>query len=1013
MKFKTIVFQFVFFFVCYLCSLHVRAQATQNLSSSSLFIKKARDLFYSGQFTSANALILSHTGDWEINSNLTDSEKSEIELMKLVSGIITKEIYSVREGKSLMESTENKYVSVKLAYHLGHYYFSLSMFDEAISLLEKTDPVYLNNEENERVQFEKGVGYFSLNKFDNARPFFRSILQLDQSEFKPDVQYYLGFIDFSERKYVDAVKWFKEIENHPNYSKAVPFYQAYIANENGNARLAIEYGEKYLKLGDGIHLNEVRQLLASLYFNQEEHVKTVALYESLFSSGITLNPSQRFELGSSYYHIKKYSKAIEQLKPLSAGNDKLSHESMYLLASCYLQVNDKSNARNAFQYVLGSKIDKSRESISRFYFSKLSLELGYEDLGLQGLNKYLQENPNSIYSNECIEILISYYAKTNNYRQAILLIEKLPSSSGLLKSVTPRIYFGRAVELMNDMQLDQSDQMFLKLASFKNSDFYAPSLFWRGELSFRKQEYNDCIKFLNEYTKLHIKTIGEAKIENAWYNLGYSYFELEDYSKAEIWFEKIFSATSSSDAELKLEAKLRTADCAFMEKKIEKAKNLYSSVLNANQFGSDYAIFQIAIIEGIKSPAAKINLLRSAEKRFPNSPYIPLIASELADTYMSEEEFEMAIPYLMRIPSLVEKDDELIAESILKLGIAYYNLDKFEQSSAQFQKLLKEYPASEQAAEAIENAKSLYVETGKIDEYETFLKSSGINLGQVQKDSLSYQFIQKIHADGLIAQNLPSLEQYISNFPNGLFIAEVLNYKAEYLQQQKSFLPAAQTYEQLASKGVSKYLEKALRQSGKIYYFELKDYQSSLRVFKQLSSIASKPEIILESRRGEVRSYFNVKLWEEGKDAAQKMLETPGSNNDDLAYAYMLLGYSFLKEKQLVSAHASFNSVVQLNKSALGAEARYQLGYTSFQNGDLANAEKFAIESIENSGSYEYWITRSYILLGDIAVIQKDFFNAKATFKSVIENCSILELKEEAISKLKNAEQLEKGGNNE
>jgi TolA-binding protein len=156
-----------------------------------------------------------------------------------------------------------------------------------------------------------------------------------------------------------------------------------------------------------------------------------------------------------------------------------------------------------------------------------------------------------------------------------------------------------------------------------------------------------------------------------------------------------------------------------------------------------------------------------------------------------------------------------------------------------------------------------------------------------------------------------------------------------------------------------------------------------------------------------------VKLWEEGKDAAQKMLETPGSNNDDLAYAYMLLGYSFLKDKQLISAHASFNSVVQLNKSALGAEARYQLGYTSFQNGELANAEKFAIESIENSGSYEYWITKSYILLGDIAVIQKDFFNAKATFKSVVENCSILELKEEAISKLKNAEQLEKGGNNE
>jgi hypothetical protein len=46
--------------------------------------------------------------------------------------------------------------------------------------------------------------------------------------------------------------------------------------------------------------------------------------------------------------------------------------------------------------------------------------------------------------------------------------------------------------------------------------------------------------------------------------------------------------------------------------------------------------------------------------------------------------------------------------------------------------------------------------------------------------------------------------------------------------------------------------------------------------------------------------------------------------------------------------------------------------------------------------------------LGDIFLNQKDYFNAKATLQSVIENCRIPELKEEAVQKLKKIESLEK-----
>jgi lipopolysaccharide biosynthesis regulator YciM len=64
-------------------------------------------------------------------------------------------------------------------------------------------------------------------------------------------------------------------------------------------------------------------------------------------------------------------------------------------------------------------------------------------------------------------------------------------------------------------------------------------------------------------------------------------------------------------------------------------------------------------------------------------------------------------------------------------------------------------------------------------------------------------------------------------------------------------------------------------------------------------------------------------------------------------------------------------------------------------------AEKTAFDVIKKHASYDIWVTKSYILLGDIYVAQKDNFNAIATYKSVAENASIEELKNEAASKLK------------
>ena len=167
---------------------------------------------------------------------------------------------------------------------------------------------------------------------------------------------------------------------------------------------------------------------------------------------------------------------------------------------------------------------------------------------------------------------------------------------------------------------------------------------------------------------------------------------------------------------------------------------------------------------------------------------------------------------------------------------------------------------------------------------------------------------------------------------------------------------------------------------------------------------------MIESLRGEVRSYYHLKQWLQARDASNALISNAAANQDDQSFAEIVLGYAAQVEKKFDLSTAAFNKVVVNSQSSLAAEARYQLAINAFKLGNWDAAEKAALASIENSGSYELWITRSYILLGDIFLEQKDFFNAKATLKSVVENCSIAELKLEASEKLKAVELAEKTG---
>ena len=74
-------------------------------------------------------------------------------------------------------------------------------------------------------------------------------------------------------------------------------------------------------------------------------------------------------------------------------------------------------------------------------------------------------------------------------------------------------------------------------------------------------------------------------------------------------------------------------------------------------------------------------------RKFPHSSLVADANMEIANTYLAEERFREAIPYLNNIAK-ASGNNSLKPQAYLKLGIAYYNLNNNDEAIAQYKQVI-------------------------------------------------------------------------------------------------------------------------------------------------------------------------------------------------------------------------------------------------------------------------------------------------------------------------------------
>jgi TolA-binding protein len=988
------------------------AQQTRASTDPRLDFWQAREHFQAGRWSLAYPMFAA------LRRALTEADRAasqlmadEVDFYATASALRQNEAFAERDALALIDAGRNEALVRKMHFHLGEYLYRRSDFTGAVGHYEQSDIRQLDNREIADMRFHQGDAYFRLERYDRAKPLLQSVRQLSDHPNRPDADYAYGYVCYREQRLSDALQAFRQVDDHPVYRRAVPFYVADIMYRQGQREQALAYAEANASKTLGDFSLQMDRFLGHAYFERREFARALPRLESASRGPERVTREQLYELSYCRYVVGRHAEAADGFSQLSSGSDSLSQSAMYLLGDAYLKLGRKAEARTAFSYCAANSSIPAQREVAAFHFAKLSYELGYQDAALAEFRRFLADHPASAYVREARDLQLGLLAGTNNFREALELLDAMPSPTDASRRLLPRVAFGRAMELVVDQDLSAAGRLLDRVVRDPGAGaFGPPARFWRGEVAYRSARFPDAVKAFGEYLALSPVAMGEATPANARYGLAYAHLRMENWRAAQGLFSQVAGSARAGASPVERDALLREADCRYMLRDLAGARSLYEKVLGYDWPTADYAQYQLAMIAGVTDPVRKTAMLSAFERRFPTSDLVPQAALELASTYLADEKYREAVPVLSGLVRSTTRSPAIRPKALLRLGIAYYNLDRNREALEQYAALVAEYPNAPEVEDALESARAVYLGEGRTADYAEFLRKAGRDLSRDQEDSLTWSVAEARYAEKEPDRAIAAFDDYLRRFPDGRSSADARYLRAEMRMQRNEWQQALPDYQAVADMGASRYADKACQQAARINYFQQKDYAAAETYFDRLRTLTADPERRLDAMRGLLRSQYQLQKWAEAAPNARDLLREPSIGTDDRVLASMVLGRWASGSGNADEAIRHYRSVIALNNAGYAAEARYAIAEAWYRLDDMANAEKAAMETIRKSGSYDYWITKAYILLGDVFRRQKDWFNAKATLRSVVQNSRNADLREEARGKLAAAEEEERRG---
>ncbi len=868
---------------------------------------------------------------------------------------------------------------------LANFYYRNRKYKKAGEWYSKVELAKLSTSEKDEVNFKAGYSAYMTEDYDKASRSFFAVKDGD-SKYATASQYYYAHMAFVNQDYEAALREFLKLRQSEAFAPVAPYYITQIYYKQGKFDQVLKYAPNAMDSAGARNGMEISRMVAESHYQQGDYAQALPYLLDYEKNSAAVSAPDYYAIAYAYYRTGEYAKAIPYFQKLTLTEDSLSQNAYYHLGDCFLRANNKRSARSAFQSCAKMEFDPFVTEESRFFYAKLSYELAFQSVATDAIRSFLKQYPESDHAPEAQEILINIYAGTRNYKDALTALESIKARTKGMNAAYQRVAFYRGIELYMDNQWAESIKLFgVSLEHPEDGRLTAEANYWKGEAQYKLGKFDAAARAYTDYLFIPA-AVTTAHYNLANYNLGYAQFKLERYDQSETAFRKYIKDKPHTDEERYSDALLRIGDCNFMQHDQSSALDFYGQAVKAGARSSDYALYQQGIIFGVQGKLnEKVEVLNRILQKYPQSVYFDDALYETGQAYLTLGNNAKSLGFFQRVINDFP-NSSYVRKAELGEALVYYNDGKDEQAVVACKRIISKYPNTPEATEALHQLKNISVSQHKVEDYLAYVKDvPNADVSKAGQDSLIYEAAELLYTQGRCDEAVRDFDTYLTRFPDAIFKVNASYYRSDCLFRAKRYEESLPGYEYVITQPKNAFTERSLLNAAWIQY-RTKHYREAAERFDALEKTAEVKENMAAARAGQLRSYQKLNDCTAALKAAAKIIEENGTDKDLLNEAQLISGRCYLEVGDNAKAKTAFAVVAKRTNSEMTAESKYSIALIEYRDGKFKESQKLIFEVQKQVPSYDFWIAKSFILLGDNYLALKDTFQARETYKSIVDH---------------------------
>lgn len=942
--------------------------------------KQAVELFHTGAFEASHILMQEVTREAALTSNplLINSE-----------GYLT--LIAIESRDPALIAKYNRYetlypqssmlTSIRFSY--ASYLFDNEEYSEAIKIYNKINPKRIERVSQNQYFFKKGYSYLKTGELSKAEVELGKVSQINYDSYSAPAKYFLAHTHYLKKEFKRAIELFSEISAEPRFSLLSRYYILESRFMLGDHSYVTKYGEELYQELLGEYKEKSARLVSESFFALGENQKARYYFERYALSRNMLSRNEIYYAAMLAFKQSKYEEAIELFKQVATQEDTLTQNSAYHLGKCYIETKNKLEALNSFQRASRLMGDPIIKEDATFNYAKLSFDLNTD---ITPFKSYLESySPTEKKFNEIQSYIANSYLINQDYRSAIEALKtiKNPSANEIVN--LQKATFLRGMELLSLGAYRDAIMVFeLSLANGQyNNNLSNITKLWLAEAYYRDNQLNKSIEINLELTTKNPNFASTPEFATALYNLAYSYFKMANYSKAEASFKRYLNL-SRADVLYFDEASARLGDCYFMQRKYSEALTAYSSLSGSNRGLREYSNFQKAIVQGLLgNDREKSILLKEMISKGVSSNLHQEALYELSRTLIQIGEDESAINYLTELCTKFS-NTTYYPKALLELGLIYLNKGEGNKAIDYYKKIIEENSKSPEVQSAIAGLENIYRDQGRGEEFLSYIDNLGLSQTRTasERELIIFSSAESQFLSGEYPAAVHSLTSFLKSYPDGPKSAQGWFYLGEAYSKLSKPESALDAFLKVMEIGEGSFTELATLNYARISY-SLENYRQAIKAYSSLTRVARLQNNIIEAALGLMNSLFKDKQYKAAITEANRALTLEISQSNKINCEYIIAKSHYL----LGEREAALKYLKELSTSKItpeGAESTYLIISDAFDKGDFAKVEKEVYAFADSRTPHNYWLAKSYILLGDTFAEKENWEQAEATYNSIL-----------------------------